>query len=147
MLNPIEFPRIAAEGYNKTSCKTDSYNCIAWAAGDESRWWWPMGNGPDGRAAHWPKGAPTNLTLKAFCIAFKTLGYDTCKDDCLEEGFEKVAIYAIGVKPTHAARQLADGNWTHKIGRNIDMVASLSAVEQGIYGEAVRYLRRKRRTK
>ena len=32
------FPGLAADGYRLASPKTHSYNCVAWAAGDASRW-------------------------------------------------------------------------------------------------------------
>ena len=40
-----------------------------------------------------------------------------------------VAIYQSGGLPTHAARQLSDGNWTSKLGPNIDITHSLSGLE------------------
>src|SRR3954447_6167820 len=146
MFDPVEFPNIKAEGYDKTSECTRDYNCVAWAANDTSRWWWPIGPNHSGQEAYWPRKAPRQNTLKAFALAFKTLGYEKCKDGSLEEGFEKVAIYAINNKPTHAARQLTNGRWTHKIGRNIDISATLTAVEAGLYGKAVRFMKRKQKT-
>jgi len=143
MLDPIEFPRIKAEGFDRTSDPTPAYNCVAWAANDQARWWWPIGPDHSGCEAFWPKKAPRKNTLKAFTLAFKTLKYEQCKDGTFEKGFEKIAIYAIGTTPTHAARQLPDGKWTHKIGRNIDISTTLSSVEEGIYGKAVRFMKRK----
>jgi hypothetical protein len=35
------FPNLAADGYTVASPKTQAYNCVAWAAGDVSRWWEP----------------------------------------------------------------------------------------------------------
>jgi hypothetical protein len=146
MLSLIDFPKIQTEGYDRTSDATPDYNCIAWAASDQTRWWWP-GLDLVGKEAYWPPKAPRKRTLKAFALAFKTLGYEKCKDGLFEEGFEKIAIYAKGDLPTHAARQLVDGKWTHKIGRNIDISSNLTAVEDGIYGLPVRFLRRKIRKK
>lgn len=35
------FPGLQAEGFAETSSPTTDYNCIAWAAGDQTQWWWP----------------------------------------------------------------------------------------------------------
>ena len=37
-------------------------------------------------------------------------------DESLEPGFEKVALYALGGVPKHAARQLSSGRWSSKLG-------------------------------
>jgi hypothetical protein len=39
----------------------------------------------------------------------------------LEPGFLKVALYGTGLTYTHAARQLADGKWTSKLGKGEDI--------------------------
>ena len=44
------FPGLAADGYLLASPKTHSYNCIAWAAGNASRWWEP--------GIYWPGRRP-----------------------------------------------------------------------------------------
>jgi hypothetical protein len=35
------FPNLTKQNYHVTSDETGDYNCIAFAAGDESNWWWP----------------------------------------------------------------------------------------------------------
>ena len=35
------FPNLKADGYQVTSPQSLEYNCIAWAAGDNTQWWWP----------------------------------------------------------------------------------------------------------
>jgi hypothetical protein len=63
----------------------------------------------------------------------------------LEQGQEKIAIYARDGEPTHAARQLEDGSWTSKLGPSVDIShAATSAVEGSLYGAVVRYMRRVR---
>lgn len=146
MFSSGEFPNAEVEGYDATSPKTSAYNCIAWAANDQTRTWWPY---PDlaGNEAYWPKGCPRILKIKAFIRVFETLNYIPCPNGGLETGFEKIAIYATSsMVPTHAARQLPDGTWTHKVGWNIDVTASLSAFGGGMYGSVVRYMKRKIRT-
>lgn len=45
-----------------------------------------------------------------------------CGDGSPEVGFQKVAIYvdSKGI-PTHAARQLLNGQWTSELGQDIDV--------------------------
>lgn len=115
-----EFPRLAASEFAVASDDTDAYNCIAFAAGDTERWWWPTPAEPQ---HHWPPAAPRELSLSAFERAFGTLGYRRCGSDELEDGYEKIVIYATpGRVPTHAARQLPDGRWASKLGDEVDIV-------------------------
>jgi len=145
MFDATHYPRLAAEGYDKTSCETWDYNCIAWAADDKQNWWWPPGGQYTimGKLCYWPPKAPPQQTVKAFVLAFKTIGYEVCQNGDLESGYEKIAIYALNGKPEHAARQLPDGTWTHKMGPSIDLTTTLTAVEGPCYGAVVRFMRRR----
>ena len=61
----------------------------------------------------------------------------------LEEGFIKVAIFAdSSLRPTHVARQLSNGNWTSKLGQNIDIEHDITGVECAKYGNALRYMKK-----
>jgi len=130
------FPGLAAT-FQVTSEETRDYNCIGWAAGDTSRWWWPL------YPSYWPSEAAHEATLEAFVAAFATLAYAPCADGNLEEGVEKVVIYLRQGVPTHMARQLASGAWTSKLGDAWD-IGHLLPTEVGgrIYGDAVQYLSR-----
>ncbi len=99
-----------------TSPETPIYNCIAWAAGDDTRWWEPADD------AYWPNGISRIITFEVYVQAFATLGYESCDNEHLEHDFEKVAIF-VGDEgePTHAARQLENGKWTSKLGQFIDV--------------------------
>lgn len=136
-----DFPFLRPDAFRRTSPPTVEYNCIAWAADDNDNWWWPVGG------YYWPATTPAEETIDAFVAAFNTLGYAPCEDGALEAGFEKVAIYATAAgTPTHMARQLASGAWTSKLGMDIDIEHSaLRAVEGGLYGTAVKFLKRARR--
>src|SRR4051812_9232999 len=114
-LDPQEFPSVNSESAKKTSEITEDYNCIAWAAGDSEKWWWPL------YPNYWPVSVERDLTIEAFKKAYATLGYVDCRNIDLEEGFEKVAIYLKKGIPQHAARQLKSGKWTSKLGANIDV--------------------------
>jgi hypothetical protein len=35
----ISFPNLFATGYRVTSPTAAAYNCFAWAAGEDDRWW------------------------------------------------------------------------------------------------------------
>ena len=106
------FPYLSATtSFKVTSEPTPQYNCIAWAAGDDTHWWWPV------EGKYWPPGVPLEVTLHAFKQAFALLGYVDAEDMSLESGIEKVAIYTYANgEPTHAARQLNNGQWTFKLG-------------------------------
>ena len=133
------FPGLATSGFRVTSPHTASYNCIAWAAGDAERWWWPDAFG----LYYWPSCAPRHETLEAFEAAYASLGFEGCEFDAFEEGFEKVALFADEKgKPTHASRQLPNGKWTSKCGKLEDIEHELKAIAGDTYGQAVRYLRR-----
>jgi hypothetical protein len=128
--------------YKITSVKTPSYNCIAWAAGDSQRRWWPF----PAPFWYWPANVQRAATVPQFIEAFETLGYEPCDSSNVESGFEKVAIYVdpAGV-PTHMARQEASGKWTSKLGPQEDIEHdTVAEVEGREYGRVVQYLKRVR---
>lgn len=136
------FPGLGTSFYRVTSPISRIYNCIAWAAGDTGAWWWPDSD-PDNDAAYWPPGIERVETLAAFVAGFATLGYLPCQNADLESGFEKVAFFARrdGL-PTHAARQLADGRWSSKLGVREDIEHDLQALEGVVYGWVAQILKR-----
>lgn len=122
------FPALGASG-RKTSESTSDYNCIAWAAGDNTRWWSWL------RGAHWPLAAPRQATLAAVQSAFATVGYSACSNGGPEGGLQKIAIFVDRFgEPSHVARQLAGGAWTSKIGRLEDICHDLRGLEGVEYG-------------
>ena len=134
------FPRLRGADYKVTSPAQADYNCIAWAAGDDSRWW-----EPDSLSQYyWPEGVPRQYTVMAYREAFEALGFEVCQDANLEPETEKVALFAgRDGSPTHAARQLEDGTWTSKLGQLEDIQhQQLDHVSGGDYGEPVLVLKR-----
>lgn len=132
-------PRLTADNYRLTSPASWAYNCVAWAAGADDTWWWPV----PGR--FWPANVPREETLAAFLATFATLGYAQGATPEPISDLEKVALYAAGDVPTHAARQLPSGWWTSKLGPSVDIEhATADAVGGGVYGEVVSILARKR---
>ena len=139
VVNP--FPRLTSDSYKQTSSPTPDYNCIAWAAGEDDRWWWP--DAAD--IYYWPEQVVRAETVDAFVQSFALLGYCQCETGQYENGFEKVVLYQSSAsgKPTHMSRQLADGSWTSKLGQNIDINHyDVSGLCGPAYGEAVVFMKR-----
>jgi hypothetical protein len=86
------------------------YNCIAWSAGITNRWIWP------------------GYTLADFDRFYARHGYRRLDelDFRKQRGLHKVVLYGHvrmrqggrkSIRCTHAARQLADGSWSSKLGK------------------------------
>lgn len=133
-----DFPQLNRSA-KPTSPASPIYNCIAWALGINNRWWWPQN--PD---AYWPMVCPEAVTIPAFQSAFSVCGFEPCKKGQLEIGYEKIALYAKGNQPTHAARQLRNGRWSSKCGQNVDIEHKLRELEGEKYGKVIMYFRRPR---
>ena len=115
------FPGLVGRQWLPKSPFDDTYQCIAWAAGDTSHKWWPIYYPP---MCYWPAGAPFEETVDAFVQAFETLGYKRTQNRTFEFGHQKVAIYAKNNgMVTHMARQhfLGQG-WLSKPGDLEDIV-------------------------
>lgn len=111
-----------------TSPETSGYNCIAWAAGDSCKWWWPRVH--PFSSSYWPDEAPDRETKNAFKEAYRSLGYEECESVEPEQGYEKIAVYTDeDGRPTHAARQLQNGMWTSKCGELEDIEHELEGLE------------------
>ena len=137
------FPRLAHSGSIITSDPDCQYNCIAWAAGERYRRWWP------GQATYWPSGLELSSSRNSFIAAYRTIGYSQCDDDRLEDGIQKIALYVIVnrldrlEKVTHAALQLPCGKWTSKLGDREDIVhPELNDLEGPEYGKVACFLSR-----
>jgi hypothetical protein len=133
-----EFPGLAESPFEVTSEPDPNYNCIAWAAGDTEHFWWP-GLGP---GCFWPPSVPRATTRVAFVRAFQKIGYRPCTGPEPEDGFEKIALYELDGSPTHAAKLLANGRWSSKLGRFHDISHSLDGLNGQQYGEPVLFMRR-----
>jgi hypothetical protein len=133
------FPALRTSRFLINSPEGISYNCIAWAARDDARQWWPDAFG----FGYWPRGIPRVETVEAFVMAYQTLGYQVCTNGDLEEGYEKIALFVLGNNnPTHAARQLPNGKWTSKCGDLEDIEHELDGLVGDSYGTVASYLRR-----
>lgn len=139
MSNLIEqtFPNLKGTGYQITSTRDRKYNCIAWAAGDQGRWWQP-----EPSIFYWPTGVAREISVESYVAAFATVGYFECDNDQLEDGFDKIALYALNNRPTHAARQLNNGLWTSKLGQIEDIEHTLDGLVGNKYGVITKFLKR-----
>jgi hypothetical protein len=142
--DPSLLPSLTSQNCVITSPSSRGYNCIAWAANDQIKWWWPDST----NLYYWPRNVPRQVTVDAFVRAYETIGYVPCADGAMEEGFEKIVLYAKhmpwgDMEPTHAARQLPDGQWTSKLGPSEDIThATVADLDGRAYGTAVRFLKR-----
>ena len=131
-------PRLTPDNYRLTSAASWEYNCIAWAVGVTDTWWWPI----PGR--YWPAEAPREETMSAFLTAFAICHFHPCAVADVEPDFDKIALYALDDRPTHASRQLLSGWWTSKLGPSVDIEhTDPTVLAGGVYGAVVAILSRK----
>lgn len=140
------FPRLGPSNYSIESPTDSRYNCIAWAVGDDTRWWEPSGLG----GHYWPLSplpAPAGYTLSEYMKAYSTLGFEPCTSRAVERDLEKVALYVdpVAGSALHAARQLADGRWASKLGQGHDIFhETLEGLEGERYGVVAVIMQRRR---
>lgn len=137
------FPELVGN-YRKTSEETYRYNCLAWALG--INWTWFQ---HDARCAgyYWPPGIDREWNEATIRKIFALHGFrEEALSRELEADYEKVAFYVDGGgEPSHFARQLANGNWTSKLGDLIDVEhTNLECLEgKDQYGSVSFILKRK----
>ncbi len=135
----LDHPNMNYGNANEAIEKTKDYNCIAFAVDDTQRWWEPC------YPFYWPRGAARDYTLEALIRGFRTRNYESCEfDDSVDEDYDKVAIYVDkDGDPCHVAKQLPNGRWKSKLGKDIDVEHDdLHVLEDGEYGKVVQLLKR-----
>ncbi len=136
-----DWPNLEQTRYRITSSHTDRYNCLAWAIGEDDRWWSPL---PE-EDYYWPEGVPREVTVEAFAKAYETLGFSVCEHGDIEPDLEKLAIYvASDNRPKHIARQLPNGSWTSKLGMLEDIEHELEGLNGDLYGTVQKFMARHR---
>ena len=85
---------------------------------------------------------PREETLPAFAAAFAAIGFAPSTNPNLEPDVVKIAVYARSGVPTHAARQLPNGNWTSKLGQAEDIEHPLAGLVGSVYGDVALILAR-----
>ncbi len=68
----VAFPSLIGTNYERTSDPNETYNCIAWAAGEDDRWWEPA---HPAFGYYWPPGAPEGGDVAALVRAYKAVGF------------------------------------------------------------------------
>lgn len=140
-----DFPNLHAGNFRVTrpaNRRARKYNCIAWAAGINIQWWEPV------KGRFWPPNIPRDYKVASLILAFQWAGFEICADGALEDGIEKIAIYADGDEYMHAARQLESGKWTSKIGPAEEIEhETLEDLEGPAYGHVATFMKRNRRAK
>lgn len=104
-----DFPHLNTGTCQVTSPATNAYNCIAWAAGNDKRWW-----DPDS-LYYWPKGVPREVSLDAVLQVYERLGFAICVGGELETGLDKIAIFVKEIPLTKYRRTRRD-NWSPENG-------------------------------
>ena len=144
----LRLPGLESSSYEVTSDATDHYNCVAWALGEDDRWW-SHNLGDD---YFWPDEAPRRESADAYRAMFALFGFEACENGGLERDVEKIAIFAGEGRFTHVARQLRSGRWTSKLGEDCDIEHDLNDLTrrrtpfpQYRYGEIVAFMRRPHR--
>jgi hypothetical protein len=141
------FPKLAVDGWHKTSEETTDYNCFAFALHDEDDWYSPLPIS----GYYWPADKiAMNTSIPTMVDLYRYEGgFEPCENGEYEEGFEKIALY-INQRGnvTHAARQISRSMWTSKLGTMIDIEHRLlsSLEDAGItddeYGKVAQFLKR-----
>jgi hypothetical protein len=137
-------PALQQTPYAVTSNKDPKYNCVAFAVGDTSQWWEDVRiKGRQVKGYYWPPGAQPSYAMEGWLRVFQMHGYVETHDRSLEIEYEKIAIYGSPRTPEHVARQKANGLWTSKAGRGVDIEHTLEGLEGNLYGTVVKVMKRK----
>ena len=131
------FPNLASEEFETVEEPSNRYNCIAYAAGDTSDWWWPDG------INYWPPWATLTERIESLIEVFEGLGYEQCDDSRSETAYQKVALYEAQGEMKHVAVQMPNGRWRSKMGQGpVIEHRSPESLADGIYGGVNCFMRR-----
>lgn len=131
------FPHSNNKNFIIKSPVDKNYNCIACAYGLNTCRMWPNKLG-----FYWPNNVSKTEDIKSFIELFEKIGYIICEDGSYEENYEKVGLYELNNKPTHAARQINQNWWITKLGPMHDIIHTEEALKDGEYGNITVYLKR-----
>ena len=112
--------------------------------GEDGKWCEPISFPVPGY--YWPEGAKHGASIDALRSCYETKGFEMCAGSALEAGYTKIALYADSDGAwTHAARQVDDGEWTSKLGRNVDIRHKTPGCVGGlVYGNVALFMRMKK---
>ena len=118
---------------------------MAYANRETHRYWDPNGWPHPSAFYYWPLNTPN--TVEGWTGIFIVQGYERTNNYDIEEGFEKIAIYAdlTDLSPSHVA--ISDGHtWKSKLGDDCDIehqsLDLLEGDQQDEYGIVAQVLRR-----
>lgn len=143
------FPNLLYDDqFEITSKASPDYNCIAWACNYNERWIQPLYLEKPNLdcVVWWPPNASEGTDIVYLKLVFEDHGYFECESGEHEEGYRKVALYYFEETNewTHAARELANGCWTSKLGHSSDIQHSTpETIESDVYGKVFCYMKRK----
>ena len=133
----VEFLNLRAEGFTVVDPPSDRYNCIAYAAGDTSKWW------DHTPRRYWPPYATRSPSIESLQEVFAGLGFGECDDGSLVAGYQKVALYEDDGEYQHASIQMPNGAWRSKMGPGpVIEHRSPESLSRGIYGNATTFMRK-----
>lgn len=124
-----------------TSNKDLLYNCIAWAMGTNQMWVGTYRNVP---WIWWPSTCSLDQSPQSLVDAFTFVGFEICDNNLYEDDYDKVILYELNGKWTHAARVLSNDVCYSKFGESWDGHHSNKddLFDGTIYGHAYTYMRR-----
>ena len=105
------FPKLSSEDFEIVELPSEQYNCIAYAAGDTSKWW------DHNKNHYWPTHTTRSNSIESLKEVFVGLGFDQCHDRSAEDGYQKVALYEKQSVWKHTAIQTPSGRWRSKMGK------------------------------
>lgn len=82
-VNHQNIPKPSREGFEIVEQPSDQYNCIAYATGDLSKWWY------HNEVHYWPNHAARSNTIESLVKMFTGLDFEQCSDGSVEDGYHK----------------------------------------------------------
>jgi hypothetical protein len=132
-----DFPLLIGKEY-ELSDENFNYNCLAYALGDENRWWEP----PRMSGRYWPDGFASDTTVATVESILRVSGFTEELEPSATPITHAVAIYAEGNEWTHFAR-FSEGEWSSKLGEGHDVQGvQLEDLEGLVYGKVLKILAR-----
>jgi hypothetical protein len=131
---------------NEYLCRSDedeTYNCLSWVAGDNTRHWFP-GALEGTRGVYWPNRSKS-LKTEDVIAAFELHGFSSCTNGSLEIDIEKIAFFSDGDNDVrHAAWQRETGAWSSKLGNYEDVDHMELRLFEGGYGVLKAFMQKRR---
>lgn len=133
----VSFPNLRNEGFTVVDPPSDLYNCVAYAAGDTSRWWAHI------PSRYWPPHATRSERIESLQEVFIGLGFEESGNGSVEPGYQKIALYEEQGAWEHASVQMPNGAWRSKMGEGpVIEHRSPASLAGGMYGDVRCFMRR-----